>query len=284
MVASLTYRTNDGTRWGGGLGSDLSATQVDLNFWTLFSALSTLESNEAVNAGIDYINQPANGNLFYIHLTDHRVLGPFVIPTAQWNPRGIWAATTAYSLYDVVSNNGSLYLVITAHTSAGTFNAAATDGLGHNLYALVLTQPSYQIPAGGNIGDKLVKNSATDYDLSWKADKLRISLFVEGQTLASETLLKYCVVDNMVIKAGLPGTYTLDGVNSSADAVFTITKNGFPVGYLTFNGVTNGNNAITTFAADVTFAPGDTLYIIGPTVPDATLTDVSITIVAQLLP
>src|ERR1035437_10159274 len=103
MVASLTYRTADGTRWGGGQGSNLAAVTIDLNFWTLFSSVQALEDAVVVNAGIDYINQPSGGSLFYVHLTNHAVLGPFVIPTTQWNARGAWAAITTYSPYDLVT-------------------------------------------------------------------------------------------------------------------------------------------------------------------------------------
>src|ERR1035437_8789427 len=162
MVASLTYRTADGARWGGGQGSDLAAVTIDLNFWLCFSAIQALEDNIAVNAGIDYINQPSGGNLFYVHLTNHAVLGPFVIPTAQWSARGPWAATTVYGAYDLVTQGGSLYLVLIAHTSGATFSAGATDGLGHNLYSLLLASPANSLPGGGTVGQKLAKASGSD--------------------------------------------------------------------------------------------------------------------------
>src|ERR1035437_10059308 len=175
MVASLTYRTADGARWGGGQGSDLAAVTIDLNFWLCFSAIQALEDNIAVNAGIDYINQPSGGNLFYVHLTNHAVLGPFVIPTAQWKERGAWATTTTYSPYDLVTNNGSLYLVLVAHTSGGgAFSPGATDGLGHNLYSLLLASPANSLPAGGSVGQKLVKSTSTPYVTEWKDDIVRM--------------------------------------------------------------------------------------------------------------
>jgi hypothetical protein len=46
MVGSLTYRTDDLTRWGTGQGSDLDAPVIDLNFWTLFDAIRTLEGDQ----------------------------------------------------------------------------------------------------------------------------------------------------------------------------------------------------------------------------------------------
>lgn len=278
MVASLTYRTADGTRWGGGLGSDLSATQVDLNFWTLFSAVEALEDHSGVNAGIDYINQPSGGNLFYIHLTNHAVLGPFVIPTSQWNPRGAWAPATLYAAYDLVYQGGSLYLITIPHTSGATFSAFATDGLGHNLYNLVLQQPAAALPAGGNPGQKLVKNSSTDFDTAFVDDRLRMAIFVEGQPLPGETLFLYGVVDNMKLPAGLAGSKFYNLTTATADTTYTLNKNGSPIGTITFNG-----SAISvSFAADVTFVFGDLITFIAPATPDTTQAGISFTFTAIL--
>ncbi len=279
MVATLTYRTADGTRWGGGLGSDLSAVQVDLNFWTLFSALQALEDHaDAGGAGIDYINQPSGGNLFFIHLTNHAVLGPFTIPTAQWDPKGPWTAATAYNAYDLVTNGGSLYLITIPHTSGATFSAFATDGNGHNLYNLVLQQPAAALPAGGVPAQKLVKNSDTDYDTAWADDRLRLALFVEGQPLPGETLLLYGVVDNMTLPAGLAGSKFYNLTTATADTVYTINKNGSPIGTLVFNG-----SAIdVTFPTDITFVYGDLITFVAPAVPDTTHANISFTFVALL--
>jgi hypothetical protein len=64
-----------------------------------------------------------------------------VIPPATlgtWTPKGEWLPSTAYAVNDTVAYFGFLYLVIFAHTSQPTFDAAASDGLGHNYYALIL--------------------------------------------------------------------------------------------------------------------------------------------------
>ncbi len=278
MVASLTYRTNDITRWGGGLGSDLSATQVDINFWTLFSAIEALEDHAGVNAGIDYINQPSGGNLFFIHLTNHAVLGPFVIPTSQWNPRGAWAPLTVYAAFDLVYQGGSLYLITIPHTSAATFSALATDGMGHNLYNLVLQQPAAALPAGGVPRQKLVKNSVTDFDTAWEDDRLRLTLYVEGQPLPGELLMQYSVADHMTIPAGFTGSFINNGTTATANATYTLNKNGNPIGTITFNGST----ITKTLAADAVFVPSDVITFVAPAVPDATHANISFTFVALL--
>ncbi len=235
MVSSLTYRTNDITRWGGGLGSDLSATQVDLNFWTLFSAVQALEDHSDIGAGIDYINQPASGNLFYIHLTDHRVLGPFVIPTANWNPRGAWTPLTAYAAYDTVSNDGSLYLITIPHTSGAIFSPFSTDGMGHNLYSLLLQNPENSLPSNGTPGMRLVKSTSSPYTSEWISDLIRVTLFIEGQPIANENLLQYPVVDDMMLPSGLVGSVIYQRIPTSTVVVYSLFKNGASIGSITFN-------------------------------------------------
>lgn len=139
-MISIVFRNDDFVRWGAGAGRPLTSTEVDLNFWNLKVAVETLETAmPAAAAGIDYFE--IVGTEFYVHLTDHTVIGPYTLPTITWNFRGNWAASTAYVVGDVVSINYSVYLVLVAHTSTAPFDANATDGLGHNLYGLLFTSP-----------------------------------------------------------------------------------------------------------------------------------------------
>src|ERR1035437_6596987 len=283
MVASLTYRTAAGTRWGGGQGSDLAAVTIDMNFWTCFSAIQALEDSVSgnISAGIDYINQPAGGNVFYVHLTDHSVLGPFVIPTSNWKPRGAWTATTAFGVYDTVTDNGSLYLVLVAHTSSGTFSAGATDGLGHNLYSLLVASPANALPTGGTIGQKLVKASGTDYVVGWQSDLIRMALYIEGQPLSGETVMQYMVVDDMTLPVGLAGTVVYSETPTALPCSYTINKNGLPIGSINFSGPSPETITLSLSAA-VTFVPGDFITVVAPATPDAAQANISITLVAFL--
>jgi hypothetical protein len=281
MVASLTFRTSDVTRWGGGLGSDLSAVQVDLNFWTLFAAVDALEATSGAGAGIDFINQPSGGNVFFIHLTDHRVLGPFTIPTAQWNPRGAWAPTTNYAAYDVVSNDGSLYLIVIPHTSGATFSAFATDGLGHNLYNLILTNPADMLPTGGTPGQRLVKSTSSPFETEWLDDHIRLNVFVEGMPQPAETLMQFLVVDHMTLPSGLIGSVIFQGIPSETSVTYTLFQNASAIGTITFNGP-SPIDIVVAFAALVHCVPGDVLSLVAPAVPDAAQSNISFTFLATL--
>jgi hypothetical protein len=106
---SMTFRTNDYTRWGSGQGSNLSAAEVDVNFWTLYSALTALQDHALTTENqIDYFS--VAGNQLFVTMMDHTVFGPYTLPTASWNFRGPWSSTTSYHAMDVVTDSGSVYL------------------------------------------------------------------------------------------------------------------------------------------------------------------------------
>jgi hypothetical protein len=281
MVSSLTYRTSDVTRWGGGQGSNLTSTQVDLNFWNLFEAIDQLEADQALTVSIDFISQPLNGNQLFVHLTNHAVLGPFTIPTAQWNPRGNWAPLTNYAPFDVVSFGGNLYLITTAHTSAATFNPNATNGLNQNLYILILSAPENALPSDGTIGMRLVKGSGSPFVTHWESDLIRLVCFVGGKPNPSELLFQYPVVDNMTIPAGLIQSVFFANTPTAANVTYNLFKTGASIGSITFTGPSPEGISIS-FPATVTFIPGDIITLVGPATPDIQQADISFSIAALL--
>lgn len=283
MVANLTYRTNDATRWGTGAGADLAAVTIDLNFWILWSALSSVQSSiPAAGRSIDYIAL-TGGNSLMIHLTDHSVQGPFVVPSEIWNPRGNWAATTVYAPLDVISENGSLYLVNVAHTSGSTFNALANDGLGHNLYTLLLAQPADTLPTSGVIGQKLVYTGGSPAFAAWENEYVRLALFVPGQPSAGTTLLQYCVTDHMQLPIGLLGSVAYSAVPSLTTQSYPIFQNGNPIGAIIFNGSGSSPSDVdVAFTTVINLSPGDILTINAPAAPDVNQANISITLLATL--
>ncbi len=281
MVASLTYRTNDNTRWGGGQGFDLAAVQIDINFWTLFSAVQALEDHREFAAGIDFITQPTNGNIFYVHLTDHRVLGPFTIPTSKWQPRGTWAATTPYALYDTVGFNGQLYLVITPHTSGSVFSPFSTDGHGNLLYVLILDQPTNSIPLNGVVGQYLARAAGSPLFTEWRDYRIRLTVTIEDQPIANELIFQYPVVETMVLPAGLVGSAFFSAVGTSSNVQYGLYLNGSFIGAINFNGP-SPETVTVDFPVDVTLVEEDVLTLRAPTVPDISQADISFTIVAIL--
>ena len=188
MPAPLVYRTDDLTRWGAGQDSDLSATQIDINFWTLFSAVAALEDHSEGLASI--ASAAVIGNQLFLTLTNDAVLGPLTLPTALWNAKGQWLPNIAYAAFDVVTDNGSAYLVTQAIPNSGaTFSPNATDGHGHNLYMLLLTNPEGVLPSGGTVGNLLTKAAGSPFETEWSTQYARIFCQVIGQPNGGELVL-----------------------------------------------------------------------------------------------
>lgn len=159
---ALTFRTTDGSRWGAGKGSNLSATEVDLNFWELLQLIQALPDLPDL---VEISNITASGSQMTIHLSDGstRVV---TMPTATFRYRGNWAAATAYTKLDLVrvldaiddADNG-LYLITVNHTSAATFDPARTIS-GNLVYNLVIPLlsgadgTSFAVDASGTFAER----------------------------------------------------------------------------------------------------------------------------------
>ena len=279
MVDTVTFRTTDGTRWGTGQNSDLSATQIDINFWTLHEAILGVQTDiTSGGAGIDYFS--VVGRNLFVTLTDHTVLGPYVLPVAQWNFRGPWEPITIYDVMDVVTENGATYLVIFAHTSQATFNAGANDGSGHDFYGLLLAQPQDELPAGGTVGQVLAKATGSPYNTEWTTLTRNLALYIEGKPTASELLLQYVCPEEMTLPLTLVGSIAIQGTETTAAVSYGLYKNGVAIGSVNF--LPSPADATFTLTEPVQFNPGDVLTIVGPATPDANQANISITLVALL--
>jgi hypothetical protein len=160
-----TYRTDDFARWGAGQGFDLSPAQVDINFWDMVQRMIAQEARPDPAPGIDHF--VISGINMYVHMTDGTVLGPYVLPVAVYRSRGDWQPETPYSALDTVANNGGLYAVVIAHTSALTFDPGASDGSGNDYYSLMIQTPGSALPSGGAVGMVLEKSTTVDYATTW---------------------------------------------------------------------------------------------------------------------
>lgn len=78
---AITYRTTDFSRWGAGLGANLSAVQVDGNFWALAQAILDLQQNPATGPTI--VSVTSTGTGFSFVMSDGTILGPITLPYNQ---------------------------------------------------------------------------------------------------------------------------------------------------------------------------------------------------------
>jgi hypothetical protein len=139
---AITYRTAGA--WGAGKGSNLTPAEVDLSFYDLHGRVDDLETNPPEPVEISNITQ--SGSQLTIHKADATEYGPFTLPTARYNHRGVWAAATYYAANDTVEIetgvDAGLYIVLISHTSDATFDPDAVSG----------SDPIYFASVGGGAG------------------------------------------------------------------------------------------------------------------------------------
>lgn len=234
--------------WGAGQGSNLTAGQVDDNFYLLYSMILAAQDH-GNGAGIDYF--VVSGDQIWIHLTNHQVEGPYTLPVAQFKFRFAWQANTLYNPMDIVTNDGGVYLVLVANTEA-TFNPNLLIG-GQQVYGLMINAPTTR----------------------------NIALFVEGSPVSGELLLQYIVPEAMTLPANLTGSYALSQTPPSIDVEFALYKNDVAIGTVNFS---TANDVTVDFVHAVDFGPGDVLYLYAPasSPADAHMTNISFTFVATL--
>lgn len=132
---TIVYRTAG--PWGAGKGANLTPAEVDTNFYELRTDVDDLTAQFVPVVNIAYFSVAANA--LFVHMTDHSILGPYPIPmVGLWTFRDEWLPDTTYLVNDMVTFGNVLYLVLIDHTSAGSFDPDATNGLGDNYYAVVL--------------------------------------------------------------------------------------------------------------------------------------------------
>jgi hypothetical protein len=284
MVDQITFRTNDPTRWGTGNGMDLTPTQIDINFWVLYTAIIALQDHQDASAAISTFT--VSGDTFYVHLTNHVVLGPYNLPVASFNWRGEFQANATYNVNDIFSatdQNGAsaLFLVIYPVPNAGsTFFQYSNDGNGHNYYAEIIAAPPSELPQNGNPGAVLMM---TDLDspgsVQWVNLTRNVGFYIETEPNPLEEVIAYVTPEAITFPQGLIGSVGNVAVHPTSAQAYELYWNNASIGSV--NIATNG--VVTfTFPHPVAMAAGDVLSIIAPSVPDPHMSKLAVTLVATL--
>jgi hypothetical protein len=132
---TITYRTSGA--WGPGKGGNLTAAEVDTNFYTLVQDIAQV-ADDLVPAEIENITLVGSQLTFV--LSDARTFGPFTVPSPAFRWVGDWEPDELYLANDVLSTPLGVYLVVQNHTSAAIFDPAREIG-GNPVYALMFASP-----------------------------------------------------------------------------------------------------------------------------------------------
>lgn len=135
--------------------------------------------------------------------------------------------------------------------SAGESALFQTDGTANGLY---------RIAAAGAV-------AGTPYD---------VGASYPGAPTADAVLLRYPFPRQVTFPAGLVGSQGFAATGASGTTTFSIRKNGVQVGTMVFYSGSPNNIASFTMASDTTFAAGDVLTVVAPSVPDGTLADLGL--------
>lgn len=273
-----TFRTSG--PWGAGLGADLTAAQVDMNFWVLYSMIVALQDAEPIT--ISYFT--VTGNQMWITMTDHYVFGPFTIPQAVWNFRGAWQPNNAYNINDVFTVNGAVYLVIWPQLNSGSsFYALANDGDGHNYYALLLAAPPNPLPANGLPGQMLQWTTVdSPGGVAWAYIKRNIALYMETPPNPLEEVVRYTFTESTEFAINFAGSYGSAGTGATGEQVYEVYQNGANIGSINFSASPNDTPTFTAPAA-ITFHAGDVLTVLAPAIPDPHLTQIAFTLMGVVV-
>ena len=285
MVDQITFRTNDNTRWGTGNGMDLTATQIDINFWVLYTAIIALQDHQESSAGIS--NFIVSGDTFSVQLANHVVLGPFNLPIAAFNFRGPWQANAAYNVNDVFSatdqqGRSALFLVIYPLLNSGaTFFQGSNDGNGHDYYAEMVAAPPPELPQDGNPG-AFLQMSLLDSPGSvvWTNLTRNIAFYLETEPNPLEQVVRYVFTETTTFPEGLTGSQGDVGIAPTAPQAYELYWNNANVGSVNFS---VSPDAVTfTFPHAITFEPGDVLTVVAPSSPDPHMASIAVTLVGTL--
>jgi hypothetical protein len=253
--------------WGAGTGTPLLASDVDNNFYELQQAIA--DAVENVPQPSEISNFQIIGSQLMIYLSDGTSFGPYTLPIATFQFRGEWVAPTTYYELDIFSVPGKgLYLVRIQHDTVGgeTFDPAATDGDGNDLYLLLfgVNPVIYDV---GLFYPNLIGNGL-DAD-----GYIAAHIFARTVTFAS----------------GMPGSQARLRIAPAADLVLPIAK--FPSGgtdpdaawgTLTFTAGQKVGVFDTPSATALGFATGDMLIVQVPAEVDVAAKDLAVTLVGTV--
>lgn len=214
---TITYRTAGA--WGAGKGADLTAVEVDLNFYDLDGRLLDLETNPPVANGIASISQA--GAILTVTYDDASS-DTFNLPVAGWVWKGQWSASAfsngqawpAGSVFSVIGQG--VYLTLIGHTTVTPFDENRQIG-GEDVYAQIF-------------GD-----SGTPYDLPFD---------LNDNPAAGEILARVRVARDLVIQPDFAGAAAgksaFDGVDPVSVYTISIRDDAVEIGTVTLTPSTGG--------------------------------------------
>jgi hypothetical protein len=179
---TVIYRTSG--PWGPGVGRNLTAAEIDGNFYDQQVHLTDLEGSRPQPD--DIVSVSTNGTQITFHLESGATLGPVDMPVLYWRWRDEWLPFTIYAALDTFSVTGTgIFLTLQDHTSGATFDPDLTAGDP--------PAPVYEQLIGvgtgarlGELNDVTITSPANGDFLTWDGGT---SLWINRTTTAATALM-----------------------------------------------------------------------------------------------
>lgn len=146
---------------------------------------------------------------------------------------------------------------------------------GNGIYRQVLTDS-----LGNLIWDQITSTGFDPSQFTGISVAYDLAFFQEGAPGNGEVFPLFNIVRNVSLPVGLVGSIFTLTVNPTATTVWTLKKNGTPIGTITFN--TSGIPTIS-FVNAISFAPIDQLTIVAQATADATAAGFAGTLVLTVI-
>ena len=257
-MVDITFRTDD-VDWGTGKGSNLTAPEIDRNFFNLKDAVETMAASPTQPLQIHDIE--VVGNQMTIVLSDMTTtFGPYTLPTAAFNwtngdNGGAWLPEHEYKAFDLFTALQGMYMVLQDHESGPTFDPDASN-LAGKLYQLIFPYP-------------------TGYDFGcFFPNKIGVGIASNRPIFATIARRKF------IIPSGASGSLARLGSGPASSLVLPIHKNDTEIGSINFEA--SGTTGTFTFTTSQTFEIGDIFKIIRQEEMDDDAEDLMVTMAGTL--
>lgn len=245
-----------------------------------------MNGNDIINTGVYYGQS--------IDVEEAVIGGKLFTGSITW--RSDWTTSTSYQNLDVVRYNGDLYICLDEHTS-GVF---ATD-LSSSKWELFVensvgpegpqgdpgdTGPAGQgVPTGGTAGQVLAKIDGTNYNTEWVdqtgggggSSSYDMRFGFSTTPTSNQILDTVQIVRELELPADMAGSIAKVGVNPTAAFVMDLKDDGVTIGSISIS--TSGVATFTTTSGTAkTIAVGSQLTLVAPSTVDATVAQMSMTL------
>lgn len=255
---TITYRTAG--PWGSGQGADLTAAQVDDNFYDLVQQISTIVAGLPDGVLIDSGDPVDVSDAFFkFNFSDGSQSEAIPLPVATFVPAGEWMNSTPYARNSVITaRKFGTYLVLRDHVTPpppATFDPNATEA-GAPLYQLIA--PYLDV----------------NYDMA-------ISVPGKLQRSAGELFAQMPVVRAFHVLTGAADAFAYLDIATAADTIeISIEQNRTEIGTITFTGgdadAEGGQPGTMSWPADIYFLSGDIIGFRVVASDDVTASDLAI--------